>query len=344
MRAAECPKDLVYISQDVEGFTRIKRGKGFSYHYASGEKIEESGTIERIKSLGIPPMWKNVWISKNPKSHLQATGYDQKNRKQYIYHTAWSTYRNLAKFNRIKEFGYAIPYIREYTSKQLNQRGWPKEKVISLVIQMMDEYHIRIGNQYYKDQNETFGVTTLRNKHLDFEKGVGKLQYKAKSGKYRKINIENNQLSKLIKQCAELPGYEIFTYKDKNKKYHTIDSHDVNEHLHKIAGENFTSKDFRTWGGTTLAVEKQKDAFQRVEENPRLKLESTLVKTVAEELGNTVSVCKEYYIHPLVLEKAITLQDLESFKSRKDIDLPAKKVRLLRNSEIIVLNILNTQS
>ncbi|WPP52053.1 DNA topoisomerase IB [Catalinimonas niigatensis] len=332
----------MYISQEAEGFTRVRRGKGFSYHKTSGEIIKDSSTLERIKSLGIPPMWKNVWISKSPKSHLQATGYDQKNRKQYVYHAVWTDYRNLAKFTRIKEFGYAIPYIREHTSKQLNQKAWTKEKVISLVIQMMDEYHIRIGNQYYKEQNETFGLTTLRKKHLDFEKGVGKLEYKAKSGKYRKINLQNGHLSKLIKECAELPGYEIFTYKDENKKNHTINSHDVNEYLHKIAGENFTSKDFRTWGGTTLAVEKQEEARHALEENPRLKLESAIVKIVAQELGNTVSVCKEYYIHPMILEKVIQEQDLKPYASRSSLPLPSNKVRLLRNSEIIVLNILNT--
>lgn len=342
MKAIECPKDLVYIPQEVEGFTRIKRGKGFSYHDTSGQIIKASDALERIKSLGIPPMWKKVWISKNPKSHLQATGYDQKNRKQYLYHTAWAEYRNMAKFSRIREFGHAIPYIRAHTSRQLEQKGWTKEKVLSLVIQMMDEYHIRIGNQYYKEQNETYGLTTLRKKHLDFEKGVGKLEYKAKSGKYRKINLQNGQLSKLIKECAELPGYEIFTYKDENRKYQTITSHDVNEYLHQIAGENLSSKDFRTWGGTVLAVEKREEARQKVEENPRLKLESALVKIVSQELGNTVSVCKEYYIHPLILEKVMQ-DDLKSYQTRKTLTLPTRKIRLLRNSEIIVLNILKAE-
>lgn len=340
MKTTECPKDLVYIAQDVEGFTRIRRGKGFSYHEISGQILKDVDTLHRIKSLGIPPMWKNVWISKNPKSHLQATGYDQKGRKQYVYHSAWAAYRNLAKFTKIKEFGNAIPYIREHTSRQLEQKGWSKEKVISLVIQMMDEYHIRIGNQYYKEQNDTFGLTTLRKKHLDFEEGVGKLEYKAKSGKYRKINLKKGHLSKLIKECAELPGYEIFTYKDENNRYQTVNSHDVNEYLHKIAGENLTSKDFRTWGGTVLAVEKREDAYQLVEENPKLKLESALVKMVAQSLGNTVSVCKEYYIHPLILEKVVQ-EDLKPYASRKAISLPSRKVKLLRDSEVIVLNILN---
>ncbi len=341
MGEIECPEDLVYISEETKGFTRIRRGKGFSYLKASGENIKNKNQIERIKKLGIPPMWDKVWISKNPRSHLQATGYDEKGRKQYIYHQTWSAYRNLSKFNRIKEFGYAIPYIRAHTSKQLEQKEWTKDKVVSLVIQTMDEYHIRIGNQYYKDQNETYGLTTLRNKHFEFEKGVGKLEYKAKSGKYRKINLQNHQIAKLIKQCAELPGYEIFKYKDDSKKYQSITSRDVNEYLHQIGGVNFSSKDFRTWGGTTLAVEKQLEARQEVENNPRLKFESTLVKAVSQELGNTVSVCREYYIHPKILEKVTQEEDLSPYSSRKTIDLPVRKRRLLKDSEIIVLNILN---
>lgn len=339
MKAIECPKDLVYTSQQTEGFTRIKRGKGFSYHDTSGDNIKDTETIDRIKALGIPPMWKKVWISPNPQSHIQATGLDQKKRKQYIYHSTWAEYRNLAKFTRIEAFGLAIPTIREHSAALLKEKGWSKEKVVCLVIQMMDEYHVRIGNQYYKDQHETFGATTLRNKHLDFEKGVGRLEYKAKSGKYRKISLQNNQISKLIKECAELPGYEIFTYQDENKKYQAINSHDVNEYLHKIAGENFSSKDFRTWGGTTLAVESQAKAIKAVEENPRLKYESTLVKIVAQDLGNTVSVCKEYYIHPEVL-KAVLNEDLKPYALRSKIDLSPSKRKLLRDSEIITLNIL----
>jgi len=338
----ECPDNLVYISHAEKGYTRIKRGRGFSYHLHNGDRIENPKIVERIKALGIPPMWKKVWICQDPNGHLQATGYDQKNRKQYIYHQDWVTFRNLAKFNRIREFGLALPSIREYTSAHLQEKGWPKEKVISLVIQMMDEYHIRIGNQYYKEQNETFGVTTLRRKHLDFEQGVGRLEYKAKSGKYRKINLQNNQLTKLVKECADLPGYEIFTYRDVNKKYQSISSQDVNEHLHQIAGESFSCKDFRTWGGTTMTVEKREIALEEIKENPRLKLESTLVKKVAQELGNTLSVCREYYMHPLILEKAVLEDfDAKAYMSKKKLELSNKHKRLLRESETVVLNILN---
>lgn len=342
MKTIECPKDLVYTDQNEAGFTRIKRGKGFSYHKPSGDIIKNAQTIDRIKALGIPPMWKKVWISKNEKSHIQATGLDQKNRKQYIYHDTWIEYRSLAKFSKIKEFGLAIPTIRTHTSRILKEEGWSKEKVISLIIQMMDEYHIRIGNQYYKDQHDTYGLTTLRNKHLDFEKGVGRLEYKAKSGKYRKINLRNNHISRLIKECAELPGYEIFTYKDEHKKNHTISSHDVNEYLHQIAGNNFSSKDFRTWGGTTLAIELKDKARKIMEENSRLKFDATLVKLVSQELGNTVSVCKEYYIHPEILKTVLQEEDnsLDTYASRADIELSSSKCKLLRKSEVIALNIL----
>jgi len=334
-----CPENLTYVRSEEDGYRRVKRGRGFSYHHPSGKKIEQPEVIDRIKSLGIPPVWKNVWICPDPHGHLQATGYDPKNRKQYLYHSEWTEYRNLVKFQKMSDFGRALPEIRRRTHRELQQKGWHKVKVLSLVVQMMDEYYIRIGNQHYKEQNETFGLTTLRRKHLDFEEGVGRLEYKAKSGKYRKISIKNNQLINLVRQCSELPGYEVFTYRDENKKFQSVDSQEVNDYLHHIVGDRFSSKDFRTWGGTSLIVEKEQEARRVAAENKRRKLETTLVRLTAAALGNTVSICRNYYIHPEVI-KIVTQGETQSYL-HVPRGLSASGVRLLSKSEQIVLNILD---
>ncbi len=339
MEVREIPKELVYLTDDQPGYKRVKKGKGFCYYDKDGQKVESEKVLQRIQELGIPPIWKEVWIAQKANGHLQATGIDPKNRKQYLYHPLWNRFRNETKFSRMKEFGYALPSIRRITSEHISERGWPKEKVMALIIQMMDEHHIRIGNVYYKEHNETFGLTTLRRKHFEFARGVGHLEFKAKSGKYRKIDIHNGQLAKLIKKCSELPGYEIFKYKDADGKYHTIDSQDVNQYLKEISGEDFTCKDFRTWGGTKLAVDKYSEALSEAEENKRLNLCTTLIKKVSQQLGNTVSVCREYYIHPKVLQ---VLMDgkLERYKNRKLKYLTPAEIKLLDDSEIAVLNII----
>ena len=333
------PRGLTYMGDDELGFTRVQRGKGFSYYDEQGNKLTDKHVLERIKALGIPPIWKDVWIAKNPDSHLQCTGYDPKGRKQYIYHDLWNTYRSEAKFRKLAEFGLALPGIRQQTSHHLSAKGWPRSKVLALIIQILDEYHIRIGNECYRQQNETFGLTTLRRKHFEFEKGVGRLEYKAKSGKYRKVSIKNNQLAKLVKQSSELRGYELFKYQGEDKKFHHINSQDVNEYLRDISEEEFSCKDFRTWGGTTLAVEKYDDALQMVEENPRLKLETAIVKQVAQELGNTVTICREYYIHPKVMETLVEGK-VDKYRSRKIKKLSGKEAKLLSESEVTVLNII----
>lgn len=335
---AGLPNDLVYQDDNQPGFLRKKWGKGHTYLDADS-KLREEKTLNWIRSLGIPPDWDDVWISKDPNGHLLATGYDAKGRKQYYYHPSWTEYRNQAKFNKMRSFGLVLPTIRKMTKKDLKKKGWPKEKVLALTIQVLDEYGIRIGNEQYKRENETYGLTTLRRKHLDFERGSGQLEYKAKSGKYRKISIERGQLARLIKHCSELPGYEIFKYKGEDGKYHHLRSQDVNEYLQGIVGDNFTCKDFRTWHGTVTTVEKLEQAKKVVEENPRTKLETTLVRLVAKELGNTVSVCRKYYIHPDV-KHAVLEDQLAKVQKRKLVGVKASEKKYLEKAEKIVLKII----
>lgn len=334
------PRELVYASDEHPGYTRRKKGKGFCYYDGEGNKISDEKIISRIKSLGIPPIWSDVWIAKNKNGHLQATGFDQKKRKQYLYHPLWNKHRNEAKFTKMKTFGMALPHIRRTAAQHIQKRGWPKEKVLAMVVQMLDEYHIRIGNEYYKKQNETFGLTTLRRKHFAFDHGIGHLSYKAKSGKYRKIDIRNNQLARLIKRSSELPGYEIFKYQDKeDKKFYSINSHDVNEYLKNIAGEEFTCKDFRTWGGSVAAIETIEEVMAELVTNKRLNLETTIVRRVAKRLGNTVSICRDYYIHPKVLH-ILTEKKLSRYQTKTLKNISAADRKLLSECEIAVLNII----
>lgn len=329
---------VIYGSEAHMGYFRRRMGKGFIYLDEHKNKVKDAAIIERIKGLKIPPMWNEVQISTEENTHLQATGKDQKGRKQYLYHPEWMTFRNACKFRRMTEFGLALPTIRKQSLADMQRKGWPKQKVLGLVVQILNEAFIRIGNVYYKEQNETYGLTTLRRKHLKIEGNKISFQYKAKSGKYRHIDIKNLRLRRLIKQCSELPGHEIFRYLDEeDKKWCSIDSHDVNEYLKAISGEQFSSKDFRTWGGSVTAIEKFEEAQEHALATNKKSIIPTLIKMVAQKLGNTVAICRDYYIHPAVLE-AIESGALSKY-SKELQSTPAQTVELSPN-ERIALNII----
>ncbi len=316
----EVIEKLQYTSDEAAGYTRRKHGTGFSYKDDEGKTIKDKAILERIKMLKIPPMWRHVWISKNKTGHLQATGKDSKDRKQYLYHPRWVAHRNASKFFKLGSFGQKLPEIREIVEKDLRRHGWPKAKVLALVVSLLDEAYIRIGNICYQRQNETYGLTTLRRKHLILESGKSlNLEYKGKSGQYRKVHIENEKLIKMVKACSELPGYEVFKFVNEKKKQECIDSSDVNQYIHAIAGANYSSKDFRTWGGSVLALELLPETISQIEENKRLSLIPTLVKNVAAVLGNTPAICREYYIHPAILSciEDETLEEARKLVKRK---------------------------
>ena len=296
-------RKLIYVTDEQPGYRRKKHGRGHVYFDMEGHKINKSVIVERLEGLPIPPMWDDVWICQKENGHLQVTGFDEKGRKQYLYHPDWVAYRNANKFNKLVDFAKKLPGIRQRVQQDLQQEEWTKERVLALVVRVLDEAYIRIGNKAYLEENNTYGLTTLRRKHLTIEGEEAVLQYKAKSGKEREVSIDNKELVELIRECSELPGYEIFRYQE-NGKGKPVDSEDVNDYLHEIAGEEFSSKDFRTWGGTVSAVEEFEAALEEVEVNPKKKLVSTLVQRVADRLGNTPSVCREYYIHPAILKAA----------------------------------------
>lgn len=308
--------NLIHVSESCDGFFRRKAEDKFLYFDKNGMQVINQNLINRIEILKIPPNWEKVWVCAFDNGHIQAYGYDAKGRKQYIYHDEWQKQQNLLKFEKMLSFAHCLPAIRKKAYNDAHLKEWTKEKVLGLVVLTLDEAHIRIGNKFYEEENQTYGLTTLRRRHLHFEGNKLELDYKAKSGKYRKVNIKNSSLVKLIKACSELPGYEIFRYKH-GSKYSAVNSHDVNEYLKEISGESHSAKEFRTWGGSVLAVEKVDEAKLKIQENKRLNFPTTVVKLVAKELGNTQAICRDYYIHPKIME-AVTAEDFSKLQYEKE--------------------------
>lgn len=292
---------LVHVSADDIGYHRKGAGKGFAYYDDSGQRVTDKSELERIKKLRIPPAWKNVWICQNPDGHLQATGTDAKGRKQYLYHEEWNLRSNLKKFDRMAGFAKSLPALRKRIQADLRKPGWPREKVISLMISILDQSPLRIGNKAYELENGTYGLTTLRRKHLKVKNGQITFEFKGKSNLYHKTPIRGKKLTRLILECSELPGQEVFQYLDEEGQPRPVFSQDVNAYLQEHTGSDFTAKDFRTWCGTTWALEVFPDTKAELTETPRLNFIRHLVKRVAEKLGNTIAVCKSYYIHPVML-------------------------------------------
>ncbi|MCX6048137.1 MAG: DNA topoisomerase IB [Chloroflexi bacterium] len=292
--------DVLYVSDDQPGFQRKRRGRGFIYCDENGDLIRDPALLERFKTLVIPPGWTNVWICAESNGHIQVTGRDEQGRKQYIYHTRWAEVRNLAKFNRLLPFAERLPAIRAQVSMDLKAPCLSQAKVVAIVVRLLEETHIRIGNPEYVRQNQSYGLTTLRKRHMQLAEGTIRLKFKAKSGKLCEMAIEDKKLVRLIKKCQELPGQTIFQYIDDGGSRHTVQSTDVNDYLHTITGEHFTAKDFRTWGGTVAAASAlyQFGPAQTVKE-----CKANLVKSIKEAahmLNNTPTVCRQYYVHPAI--------------------------------------------
>jgi DNA topoisomerase-1 len=297
---------LRYVTDASPGITRRRRGKSFQYFDTEGKPIRDKEVLGRIKSLVIPPAWTNVWICPRANGHLQATGRDAKGRKQSRYHPRWREVRDETKYERMRLFGEALPIIRERVEQDLTLPGLPREKVLATIVRLLETTFIRIGNEEYAKENHSYGLTTLRNKHVDVEGATVRFKFKGKSGKQHVIDLSDRRLARIVKKCMDLPGYELFQYIDEDGSLHTVDSSDVNEYLRGITEQPFTAKDFRTWAGTVLACLALRE-FEICDTQTQAKKNVVeAIKKVAERLGNTPAVCRKCYVHPTVLETYMT--------------------------------------
>ncbi|MEX0762447.1 MAG: DNA topoisomerase IB [Dehalococcoidia bacterium] len=293
---------LVYTSDDEPGIRRVRRGKGFSYYDPAENLVQDSRVLSRIKSLVIPPAWTDVWICMEPNGHLQATGRDAKGRKQYRYHNRWRETRDQDKYCGLPAFGESLPGIREKVELAMSQRGLPREKVIATVVALLDRGLIRVGNASYARENNSFGLTTMRDRHVEVSTTRVKFEFRGKRGIEQVVDISDRKLARVVKQCRDLPGYELFQYVDDDGQRRTVESADVNSYLREVTGLDFTAKDFRTWGGTVLALA----ALRRIGGfSTKREAQSNIVSAideVAAQLGNTRAICRKCYIHPQVID------------------------------------------
>ena len=293
---------LRYVDDSAPGITRHKAPNGFDYRLPDGALVRDIDTLKRIRSLAIPPAWTNVWICLHSNGHLQATGRDARGRKQYRYHSRWREVRDEAKYNKLLIFTQVLPQLRARVEEDLKRPGLQRERVLAAIVRLMELTFFRVGNSEYAKANESFGLTTLRDRHVAIEGSRIHISFRGKSGKHHETDINDRRLARIVKDCRDLPGYELFQYVDDDGERHTVGSAEVNEYLREITGEEITAKDFRTWAGTQLAAEalREFEAFDSEAERKRAVVRA--VEKVAKHLGNTPTICRRCYIHPAVLE------------------------------------------
>ena len=293
---------LLYTSDETPGYTRRRCGGGFVYLDPQRKKVENAALVRRFKQMVIPPAWTDVWICPEERGHIQVVGRDAKGRKQYIYHTEWESLRNETKFARMLAFGAALPRIRERVDADLRRRGFPLEKVAAVVVGLLDQTSLRIGNREYERQNDSYGLVTLKDEHVELSGAHIRIAFNGKHGKLQEVDLRNRRLARLVKQCQELPGQSLFQYETDTGELQPLGSSDVNRYLKDISGEEITAKDFRTWGASVFAAESlhAMGAEERVTALRRNL--STCLRATAARIGNTPTVCRKYYVHPLVIE------------------------------------------
>lgn len=293
---------LRYTSDTRPGIRRVRAGSGFSYIGPDGRALRGADELQRIRGLVIPPAWADVWICADARGHLQATGRDARGRKQYRYHPRWREVRDGTKYHRMIAFAQALPTIRSRTAADLGAPKLTREKVLAAVVQLLEKTLIRVGNDEYAKQNQSFGLTTMRDGHVEISGGRVRFSFKGKSGVEHDVDLTDRRLARIVKACRDIPGYDLFQYYDENGERQAIGSDDVNAYLKDVTGQEFTSKDFRTWAGTVLAAQLLRE-FEHVESDAQLKKNVVrAVESVAQRLGNTKAVCRKCYIHPAVFD------------------------------------------
>jgi DNA topoisomerase-1 len=313
--AAAKAAGLRYVTDSVPGITRRRAGKSFSYRDPDGHPITPE-VLARLRALAIPPAWTGVWICPDPRGHLQATGRDARGRKQYRYHNEWRAIRDAHKFDRILIFARALPQIRARVDADLRRHGLPREKVLATVVRLLETTMIRVGNAEYARENRSFGLTTIRHRHVEINGSTIVFEFRGKGGKVHKVSTRDRRLARVVRACHELPGQELFQYLDDDGVRHDVDSAHVNGYLQEITGEPFTAKDFRTWAGTVLASLALSE-FENFDTKAAAKRNVTrAIEQVANHLGNTVAVCRKSYIHPAILDSYLDGSLLEFLKGR----------------------------
>ena len=305
---------LRYVSDSRPGIKRRAAGTGFVYLESDSQRVEDEAILARIKSLAIPPAWTEVWICRLSHGHLQASGRDAKGRKQYRYHARWRKIRDESKFERMLEFGAALPRIRERVDADLRGTRLTREKVLAIVVRLLEMTFIRVGNEEYARSNGSYGLTTLKDQHVKVKGAKLYFRFRGKSGKEHQITLANRKLARLVKHCQDLPGQDLFQFIDEEGLPQPIDSGDVNEYIRRIGAEDFTAKDFRTWAGTLLAAQRLDD-YPAVESAASAKAACvSAVAEVAAALGNTPAICRKCYIHPQVLAAFLDPRQLALWK------------------------------
>jgi DNA topoisomerase-1 len=332
---------LVYVSDESPGITRKKQAKNFAYFDPRGKRIKDKSTLDRIRMLAIPPAYRDVWICANERGHIQAVGRDDRGRKQYRYHAKWREVRDENKYGRMIDFAKALPHIRRKVAADLKRHGLPREKVIAAVMKFMETTLIRVGNDEYAKNNNSFGLTTLRDHHAKFTRGKMKLEFRGKSGVEHEFEVDDPRLAQIAKQCQDLPGQELFQYLDEAGVVRDIGSSDVNDYLRQISANDFTAKDFRTWAGTVLAATALKEIEKFDTQAQAKKNVVRAVEQVAARLGNTKAVCRKCYIHPEILNSYMDGTLLENLARRAAT--MAKSIGKLRPEEAAVLTLLQSR-
>ena len=307
---------LHYTTDSRPGYRRVKHGSSFQYLDEKGRTIRDRDQLGRIRALVIPPAWKDVWICADPRGHLQAVGRDARGRKQYRYHPKWREVRDETKYHRLIGFAEALPAIRARTARDLRHPRLTRNKVLAAVVQLLEKTLIRVGNDEYARENRSFGLTTLRDGHVVVNGGRVRFTFRGKSGVEHDIKLDDRRLARTIKACRDIPGYDLFQYIDEHGERHAVGSSDVNAYLKEITGEDYTSKDFRTWAGTVLAAQMLQE-FSTFESDTQAKRNIVqAVESVAKRLGNTKAVCRKCYIHPAILEAYVDGSMLKTVADR----------------------------
>ncbi|WP_078031167.1 DNA topoisomerase IB [Massilia sp. KIM] len=340
--AAARAAGLRYVHDDKPGIRREPAKEGFRYLDAKGEEIADETTLARIRKLAIPPAWTEVWVCPQANGHLQATGRDARGRKQYRYHAKWRETRDEVKYERMLKFGQALPAIRAEVDRALGLPGLPREKVLATIVYLLEHTMMRVGNEEYARTNKSFGLTTLRNRHVRVDGSDVAFRFRGKSGVYHDVHVHDRRLARIVARVRDLPGQELFQYVDDEGETHSIDSSDVNDYLRAISGEDYTAKDFRTWSGTLLAALALQE-FEKFDSEAQAKKNIVrAIESVAERLGNTPSICRKCYVHPAVLDAYLEGSVLEVMRERTEEAL-ARDLHALRPEEAAVLAMLEAR-